>query len=139
MIAVDTNVLVRYLVGDDAGQANAARALLERLTPEHPGFVCREVAIEVVWVLERAYGFTRARIADIVVELIATDSILVEAADDIARAAFRYRQGGVGFADLMILSAAERAGASSLYTFDRQLARMGGAVLVESPSGRESP
>ena len=138
MIAVDTNVLVRYLVGDDAEQANAARTLLERLTPERPGFICREVAIEVVWVLGRAYGFTRAQIADVLVELIATDSIVVEAADDTARAAYDYRQGGVGFADLMILSAAEREGAAPLYTFDRQLARMDGAVLVENPEGGAS-
>ena len=134
MIAVDTNVLVRYLVGDDAEQANAARALLEGLTPERPGFICREVAVEVVWVLERAYGFTRVQIADVLVELTATDSIVVEAADDMARAAYDYRQGGVGFADLMILSAAEREGAAPLYTFDRQLARMDGAVLVENPA-----
>ena len=139
MIAFDTNVLVRYLVGDDAVQANAARALLEQLTPERPGFICREVAIEIVWVLERAYEFTRVQIADVVVELIATDSIVVEAADDIARAAHSYRQGGVGFADLMILSAAEREGALPLHTFDRQLARMDGAVLVENPAGGESP
>ena len=135
MIAFDTNVLVRYLVGDNAEQANAARALLERLTPEHPGFICREVAIEVVWVLERAYGFTRVQIADVLLELITTDSIVVEAADDMAHAAYNYRQGGVGFADLMILSATEREGAAPLYTFDRQLARMDGAVLVENPVG----
>ena len=130
MIAVDTNVLVRYLVGDDAEQANAARELLERLTPEHPGFICREAAIEVVWVLERAYGFTRVQIADVLVELIATDSIVVEAADDMARVVFAYRQGGVGFADRMILAAAEREGAAPLYTFDRQFARVNGVDLV---------
>ena len=132
MIALDTNVLVRYLVDDDAEQAKAARALLEGLTSERPGFVCREVAIEVVWVLERAYRFRPAQIADVLVELIATDSIVVEAADDVARAAFSYRQGGVGFSDLMILSAAERVGAAPLHTFDRRLARMDGAVLVEN-------
>ncbi len=131
MIAVDTNVVVRYLVADHAEQADAARALLERLTPERPGFICREVALEVVWVLERAYGFTRVQIADVLMELIATDSIVVEAADDMARAVYAYRQGGVGFADLMILSAAEREGAAPLHTFDRQLARMNTAVLVE--------
>ncbi len=132
MIALDTNVLVRYLVGDDAEQAEAARSLLEGLTSERPGFICREVAIEVVWVLERAYGFTRVRIADVLIELIATDSLAVEAADDVARAALSYRQGGVGFSDLMVLSAAERAGATPLHTFDRGLARMEGAVLVEN-------
>ncbi len=132
MIALDTNVLVRYLVADDAEQAAAARVLLEGLAPENPGFICREVAIEVVWVLERAYRFTRIQIADVLVELIATNSILVEAADDVARAALIYRQGGVGFADLMILSAAQRAGAWPVHTFDRKLARLAGAVLLGS-------
>ena len=50
MIALDTNVLVRYLVADDARQAKAARLLLEGLTTEHPGFICREVIVELVWV-----------------------------------------------------------------------------------------
>lgn len=132
MIAIDTNVLVRYLVYDDPEQAMAARALLEELTSNQPGFICREVAIEVVWVLERSYHFTREIIADVLVELIATDSLIVEAAEDIARAAFRYRQGGVGFADLMILAAAGRVGAGPLYTFDRALARVEGAALLEA-------
>ena len=37
MIAIDTNVLVRYLVRDDAEQAEAARLLLEGMTSERPG------------------------------------------------------------------------------------------------------
>ena len=132
MIAVDTNVLVRYLVRDDAQQAEAARALLEGLTRGCPGFICREVAIEVVWVLERAYRFPRGQISDVVVELIATDSLTVEAADDVASAALRYRQDGADFSDLMILAAADRAGAGPLYTFDRSLARLEGVDLVEA-------
>ena len=132
MIALDTHVIVRYLVVDDAEQAEAARTLMEGLTFDSRGFICREVIIEVVWVLERFYRFTRAQIADVLVELIATDSLVVEAADDVARAAFTYRQGGVGFSDLMILSSAERSGAVPLHTFDRRLARMEGAVLVET-------
>ena len=132
MIGIDTNVLVRYLVRDNAEQAEAARELLEGLTREHPGFVCREVVVEVVWVLERAYRFGRAEIADVLVELVATDCLLFESADDITRAALRYRQGGPGFSDLMILAAASRAGAVSLHTFDARLARMGGATLVRT-------
>ena len=81
--------------------------------------------------LERAYRFTRVQIADVLVELIATDSLVVEAADDMARAALRYRQGGAGFSDLMILLAAERAGARPLYIFDRSLGRTEGAALLE--------
>ena len=59
MTALDTNVIVRYLVGDHPEQAEAARVLLEGLIPGNPGFICREVVMEVGWVLERAYRFTR--------------------------------------------------------------------------------
>ena len=130
MIALDTNVLVRYLVRDHEQQAESARALLESLTSERPGYACREVVVELVWVLERAYGVSRARIATILQELVATQSLVVEAADDVARAAIRYQEGGPGFSDLMILAAAHRAGARPLYTFDRQAARMEGVELL---------
>ena len=89
--------------------------------------------------LERAYRFNRAQIAEVLVELIATDSIVIEAAEDLARAAFGYRETGVGFSDLMILSAAQRVGALSLHTFDRRLARIDGAVLVESARKEPPP
>ena len=130
MIALDTNVLVRYLVADDAAQTEAARALLAELSAERPGFVCREVAVELVWVLERSYRFSRERIAAVLEELIATEELEIEAADDVARAAFHYRRGGPGFSDLMITAAANRRGASPLYTFDRQVAQMEGVELV---------
>ena len=130
MIALDTNVLVRYLVADDAAQTEAARALLAELSSERPGFICREVAVELVWVLERTYRFSRERIAEVLEELIASVELEIEAADDVARAAFHYRRGGAGFSDLMIAAAANRSGASPLYTFDRRAAQMEGAVLV---------
>ena len=132
MIAVDTNVLVRYLVRDVERQAEAARVLLDGLTERQPGFVCREVAIETVWVLERSYRFARSHITDVLIELIATGSLVFEDADDVVNAAARYRDGGADFADLMILAAARRVGAQPLYTFDVRLAREDGAALVEA-------
>ena len=130
MIAIDTNVLVRFLVRDDAEQAEAASALLEDLTPEQPGYICREVAIEVPWVLERSYRFPRGEIAEALLALLASDDLVFEAADDVARVASQYDQGGPGFSDRMILAAAVRAGAAPLHTFDRRLAREPGAELV---------
>ncbi len=138
MIAIDTNVLVRYLVRDDTEQAEAARALLVELSSERPGFICREVILEVVWVLERAYRLPRDEIAAVLDELIATEGLVVEAADEVAQAAVTYRQGGADFSDLMILAAAKRARAQPLYTFDRTFARLAGAALVESMAGGTS-
>ena len=139
MIAIDTNVLIRYLVCDDAEQAEAARALLVELSSERPGFICREVTIEVVWVLERAYRLPRDEIATVLDELIATEGLVVEAADAVTQAASAYRQGSADFSDLMILAAAKRARAQPLYTFDRTFARLAGAALVESVTGGGSP
>lgn len=130
MIGLDTNVLVRYLVRDDEQQAEAARELLESLTSERPGFVCREVIVELVWVLERAYGYSPVRISKVLLELAATEGLVMEAAGDVARAAVRYRVSGGGFSDLMILAAAERSGAHPLYTFDKEAARIDGASLL---------
>ena len=132
MIALDTNVLIRYLTRDNPEQAEAARALLQGLTTNGPGFICREVVIEVVWVLERSYRFRRERIADIVVELVATDTLVIEDDNDVAQAAAAYREGSADFSDLVILAAANRVGAQPVYTFDRRFARLDGTELVEA-------
>lgn len=130
MIALDTNVLVRYLINDDARQAAAARALLSELTVERPGFVCREVVVELVWVLQRTYGFSRGRIAGVLEDLLASRELLFETGNDVARAVFAFRKGGAELSDLMIAAATRRGGAYPLYTFDRQAAQLDGVVLL---------
>ncbi len=130
MISIDTNIIIRYIVGDHAEQTEAARALVDGLTADDPGFICREVVLEVAWVLERSYGFTRSRVSESLMDLTASDTLAVENSDDVAVAAYLSSQGSVDFSDLMILAAAERAGARPLYTFDRALAGQEGAMLV---------
>ncbi|MDE2867295.1 MAG: type II toxin-antitoxin system VapC family toxin [Chloroflexota bacterium] len=138
MEAVDANVILRYLAGDNPEQETAARTLMDGLTPGNPGFICREVIIEVAWVLERSYRLSRAQVAGALIDLTASDSLVVENSDDVAAAAHRYQQGGIGLSDLMILSAAERQGAIPLHTFDRGLAKMQGAILVKIPGDNSS-
>lgn len=124
MIALDTNVLIRHLVGDVPSHAERARRLLGSLTASHSGYVSREVIVELTWVLERSYGYSRDRIATIVEDLLATESLVVETSLDIGRAAARYRVGGPDFCDLMIHLAAQRSGARPLYTFDKKATRL---------------
>ena len=87
MTALGTNVLIRYLVGDVPEQAEAACGLIEGLTPDDPGFICREVVPEVAWVLERTYRFTRPQVSDALMGLTASDTMAVEQSDDVAAAA----------------------------------------------------
>lgn len=130
MIAIDTNVLVRLLTHDEPEQAATASELIRSLTPAAPGFLSREVMVELVWVLERAYRFTKAEISTALEGLLTASEIEVEAADDVGRAVFLYRDDGFGFADLMIAAAARRAGATTLVTFDRKAARLPGVDLL---------
>ena len=67
-------------------------------------------------------------------ELLATDCLVFESAEDVTRSVLRYGQGGPGFSDFMILASAVRAGAAPLLTLDTRLARIEGATLV--PTGQ---
>ena len=130
MIALDTNVLVRYLVNDNVEQAQAARDLIETLGSGRFGFVSREVALELVWVLGRSYGFSRDQVATTLESLVGSEELLVEAADDVVRAANAMRHGGAEFSDRMILAAAIRSGADSVHTFDQTFAQFPGVVEI---------
>lgn len=130
MIAIDTNVLVRFLTQDDPSQAAAASAFMDTLTSAAPGFISREVMVELVWVLERAYRFSRIEVAAALEGLLSAVEIEIEAVDDVGTAVFQYRDDGFGFADLMIAASARRAGASSLVTFDRKAAQLPGVDLL---------
>ena len=130
MIALDTNIVMRFLVRDDLSQAETAERLISGLTPDNRGFICREAMMELIWVLERVYGNSKTDIGETVLDLINSANLEIENHDDIIHCLYRYMQGGVDFADLMILAAADDHGATPLYTFDRKLARQDGARLL---------
>ena len=134
MIALDTNVVVRFLVQDDAQQAAQANAVFAALTPDAPAFLCREVLAELVWVLERAYRLPRADIAGAIDGLLASREIVVEQADRVGLANDRYRQGGAGFSDQMIALAAREAGCAAVLSFDRQAISGAGMTAVPAPA-----
>lgn len=129
MIGLDTNVLVRFLTQDDPGQGAQAKDLIAGLTEAAPGFIAREVMVETVWVLERAYGLPRDRIAAALEGLLEARELLVEAAERVAVALDRYVKGG-GFSDQMIALAGVAAGCTTTLTFDRKAATGSGMQLV---------
>jgi len=131
---LDTNVLVRFLVQDDPEQAKAAQDLMATFSEAEPGFVCREVLDELVWVLERAYALSREDIAYALDGLLEARELVIEAADRAAIATDRYRTGGPGFADQMIALAGQGAGCRETVTFDRKAAGLAGMRLLAAAS-----
>ena len=130
MIALDTNMLVRFLTQDDDAQFKVAADLIEGCTRNVPGYVCREVIIELVWVLERAYKYPRVEIADALLSIVTASQLSVENAQDIASIVNLYRDEGYDFADLMIRQAAQRAENRILKTFDQKLAKLDDVELL---------
>lgn len=131
MKGIDTNILVRYLVGDDPAQFLAARHLIQDECSElEPGFVNQIVLAELVWVLERGYKYARPEIERALGALFLTSQLSIEHPDD-ARIAFQEYQRGSDFADSLIASANSRAGCEFTGTFDRKAARRRGFRLIE--------
>jgi predicted nucleic-acid-binding protein len=134
MTGLDTNVIVRFLMKDDAEQTALANTVFAELTVVAPGFVCREVLVELVWVLQKIYRLPRTDIADAVEGLLGAREIVVESADQVAVAVDRLRKGGAGFADQMIALAGQGAGCGKTITFDRKAAGLPGMTLLGAVS-----
>ena len=129
-IALDTNVLVRFLTQDDTEQFEIAQDIINNCSAKQPAFICREVLVELVWVLERSYKYSRNEITAAVMGLISAAELHVETAQDVAEILPLYQNEGFGFSDLMIRQAAIRNGGHDLQTFDRQAAKLAGVTLI---------
>ena len=134
MIALDTNVVVRFLTQDDPQQYAQAAALMAGLSPDRPGFLCREVMVELVWVLERAYHLPRHDVAAAIDGLLAAIELRIETSDRVGLANERYRQGGAGFSDQMIALASAENGCDAVFSFDRKAVSGAGMALVPDAS-----
>ena len=125
MIGLDTNILVRYLVEDDAKQASKAAHLIEtRCTEDSPGFVNRVVLCELVWVLESAYDYPRATVAATLESLLRTAELEIDTAEAAWPALAVYRSSGVDFSDAFIGRLNRNAGCDATATFDKGAARL---------------
>ena len=101
MTGLDTNVLVRYIMQDDAQQSNLASSLIESLTVEAAGFVLQVAFIELVWVLSSCYDLERAQMVAAMEALLRTKEVVVEGAEVIWRAVRIYRDSSADFADCL--------------------------------------
>lgn len=130
MIGLDTNVLVRHLTQDEPKQARLASTLIaEACSLEEPGYINRVVICEVVWVLERAYRYDRATIADCIETILRTADLRVENEKAAWAALSRYHEG-YDFADALIGETNVMAGVSETRTFDKRAARLSTFHLV---------
>jgi predicted nucleic-acid-binding protein len=118
----DTNVLVRYLVRDDADQeAVVFRLITDAAESGVSVYLNKVVVCETVWVLESAYEYPKDTIADVLEKLLLTQQFEFEERDHVWRSLRRYRDGKADLADYLIGETNHAAGCDDTATFDRAL------------------
>lgn len=123
MIGLDTNILVRYLVGDDPEQTRRAAALIARTEDKGERlFVPQVVLCEVVWVLNSVYRFSHSQITAVLRDLLRARQLFIEDLDTSRRALDRFAERGGDFADYLILERCHVGGCERVASFDRGLA-----------------
>lgn len=130
MIGLDTNVLVRYIMQDDATQSAKATKLVESLTSEEPGYVALVSVVELVWVLSSCYDLTRAQLTQALDALLCAKQVVVDQADQVIRALRVFAVSSADFADCLIERTASNAGCSKTMTFDVAAAKTAGMTLI---------
>ena len=130
MRTLDTNVVVRLLIGDDPQQTPIAeQAFLDAIASG--GIYLSDVVLaEVAWVL-RGYNLERATRYQLLERLVRTRGVVVDDIDAVIDALEQFRQGG-DLADQLILARATNIGALPVLSFDRRFAASEGVELLRS-------
>lgn len=133
MPALDTNVLVRYIVEDDAVQPAAARRLIRKCVSEGQTlFVPVTVMLELEWVLRSGFEYGKQSVMAALASLFAAAELSFESEQALEVALQLYRDGSADFADCLHIALAAQAGELPFWTFDHRASKLEGAA----PMGR---
>ena len=131
MAALDTNVLVRYLVLDDAVQLAAARRIIRKaVSAGETLFVPVTVALELEWVLRSSFGFGKSEVTLTLSQLLSSVELSFESEGAIEVALALYQKGSADFSDCLHVALACSAGEQPLWTFDKMASKVDGAQLL---------
>jgi predicted nucleic-acid-binding protein len=119
MKSVDTNVLARYVIGDDPAQAALATEILRQ-----PCFISHTVLLETAWLLASRYRVARADLADTLLDLVHLPRVSVSDLALVEWAIARFAAGG-DFADMLHIAGS--GGADAFVSLEKRLADRAGA------------
>ena len=124
MVSIDTNILIRFLTGDDKKQAVKAKKLFS----EENIYITKTVILETEWVLRYAYEFSEDAIASAYTKLLGQKTVIIEDSYHIAQAVSLLNKG-MEFADALHLVCSQNY---PFVTFDKKLANKAKASGFEA-------
>jgi predicted nucleic-acid-binding protein len=126
MKALDTNVMVRFLVRDDEQQAKAVyREFKQTEADKEVLFIPVLVVLETVWVLESVYEATRQEILDSIDQLLLMPILEFEVQSAIRSFVSSAQESKTDLSDLLIAHSAKFAGCECVITFDKSTSNPG--------------
>ena len=133
MKALDTNVLVRFLVKDDERQSEIVyRAFKQAETDKNTFFVPLLVVLETLWVLDSVYNTARNDILDSINEVLLMPILKFEAQATIQRFIRLSRENKIDLSDVLIACSAKSSGCNNVLTFDKKASRFEHFEIIDS-------
>jgi predicted nucleic-acid-binding protein len=133
MPGLDTNVLVRWIVDDDARQVMRVQRLFEEVRLQRSTlFVPSTVMLELEWVLRSRYGLDKPTVLGAFNALLETQELEFQDEPAVERALSFYRQSSADFADCLHAGQCGSAGRVPMITFDDAAARLPGVELLKA-------
>jgi len=133
MPGVDTNVLVRWLIEDDAAQVARVRKLFNTaIQSGNTLFVPSTVILELEWVLRSRYQLEKATVLQVFNALLETQELEFQAESAIEWALHLYRSGTAEFADCLHAGLCAAANQMPMLTFDQKAAKLPGVRIVQA-------
>jgi predicted nucleic-acid-binding protein len=123
MIGVDTNILVRLFVLDDARQHDLAKQFFAKRSSSDPAYVSMPVVMELFWMLTQRYGYDETQVLSVITSMLAGDDFIFERGEVIEETVNLCTQSKAGFADAIIAATAKAAGCTKTVTFDTKAAK----------------
>ena len=133
MAALDTNILIRYLVRDDEKQFLQATKLIRgAIRTGETLYVPVTVLLEVEWVLRTSFALSKAQVVAAISRLLSASELSIANETAIESALNLYQNHAADFSDCVHIALSHAAGESPLWTFDKAASKVKGAKLLTS-------
>lgn len=124
-LALDTNVLVRLLTDDDTAQAQRAQQAIDQAAANGADLWLSTIVLcELVWVLDRAYGYTRPQCQRALSAVLGFSGFRIDQAAEVRSAYKAWQAKGGDFADHLIGHQMQALGCAAVLTFDKKAAKL---------------
>ena len=124
MKAIDTNILIRFLVGDDEMQAKKVYSIFKKAESEKKElFVPLLVVLEMIWVLESVYDISRTEILDSISDLLLMPIFKFDQQSALQQLVHSAQGNKYDLSDLLIAHSAKVNGCEVVITFDKKASK----------------